>query len=173
MAAISTIVAAAAVVVSAAGVQQGIKGRREAKRANENAARENSKAREQQRALNAQEQANERRAQIREERVRRAHILQAAENSGVAGSSGEIGAMGGMATQLAANIGLNLGRAQGGNAISGYLQNAADFNTAAQSAAYRAQNGDALFSMSQSIFSAAGGVDTLEKAYKRNFGKGT
>ena len=170
MAAISTIIAVGALAVGGVAAYQGYEARKEQAAYNKQAAQEQKKARSEEKALNYQAQAAERRAQIREERVRRARILQAAENSGSSGSSGEIGALGGMATQLAANIGMNLGRAQGGDMISGYLQNAADFSNSAQQAAFSAQNADSLFSLSSSIFSAAGGGSTIGKAYKRNFG---
>lgn len=170
MAAVSTYLLAAALIMGATATYQGYQARKEQAAFNRQSALENKKARNEERAQNYQQMAAERRSQVREERVRRARILQGAENSGSSGSSGEAGAIGGMATQLQANIGMNLGRAQSGNLISGYLQNAADFNTSAQQSGYKAQNADALFSLSQSIFGAAGGGAGVGAAYKRNFG---
>ena len=153
----SAIVAGIALVAGAYSANESSKARKEANAYNKKAANEQKLARREEKALSYQQAANERRSQVREERVRRAKILQAAENSGSAGSSGEYGATAGMATQLQANIGLNLGRMQGANLISGYMQNAADFNTAAQSAMAKSQDFDALAGLSMSIFSSAGG----------------
>lgn len=58
-----------------------------------------------QRAQQAQEQANAAREQYRQDRVRRARILQSAENTGASYSSGEIGATGSLQTQYATNQG--------------------------------------------------------------------
>lgn len=157
MAAITAIVAYSALGLGAVSAYSGYQGRKEAAAAYKAQAQEESKARNEQKALNYQQQAQERRAQIREERVRRAKILQSAENGGAAGSSGEAGAIGSLSTQLNANLGLNLGRQQAANTIGGYMQNAANFGTAAMSASASAQNADSLFNLSTSAFSAVGG----------------
>lgn len=57
-----------------------------------------------QRNKQASDDAQQRRADIRQERIRRAHIMQAAANSGAAGSSGEANSI----SNLSANIGANL-----------------------------------------------------------------
>lgn len=161
MAAITTIIAAAALATAAVSAYSGYRSRQDMKEASNNAAEENRKAKAEQTALKFQEQAQERRNQIREERVRRAKILQASENTGVGDSSGAYGAVDSLSTQLNNNLGVNNGRAAAGSRISGYLQNAADFNTAAQNASFSAQNADSLFSLSASIFSASGGTKAL------------
>jgi hypothetical protein len=85
------------------------------------------RAGDEQRARNASEAARERRQQIREERVKRARIAQASENTGVQGGSGELGATAGLGTNLASNIGANLGRIQTANQISLFEQQAANY----------------------------------------------
>jgi len=119
--------------------------------ANQKSRREQEKIRSEQNAQNRSKQMEEQRKQVREERVRRARIMQASENTGTAGSSGEAGAVGGMGTQLAANIGSNLGDAQRGSNISVFQQNAAD-------AANRAQLATSFGSMSNSIFGSFEGA---------------
>lgn len=74
------------------------------------------------------------RAQIREERVRRAQITQSSTNTGVAGSSGEAGAVSSLGTQLGANIGSMTRQTNTANAISGFEQKAADARTKAAEA---------------------------------------
>lgn len=169
MAAITTIVAVGALSVAGAAAYAGYQGRKDAARANEQAAEENRKTRAEQQALNAQNQAIEQRKLVREERVRRGMIMQNAENTGTSASSGEFGALGGLGTELGSNLGINAGRAAAGSRISGYMQNAADFNLAAANAAAGAQNADQLFSLAGSIFQGAGGVGQIKTAYNRGF----
>lgn len=164
MAAITTIVAAAALATAGVSAYNGYQARKEQKAAMDQSADQSRKAQAEQRALKFQEQAQERRNQIREERVRRAKILQASENTGVGDSSGAYGAVDSLSTQLNNNLGINAGRAAAGDRIGGYLQNAADFNLAGQQAAISAQNADSLFSLSGSIFSAAGGFGAFKSA---------
>ena len=90
------------------------------------AGKEQQKAQREQRASNEAEAARERRMQIREERLRRAAILNSAEQTGTAGSSGEIGSAAALATALGSNLGMNSGRLQRAQNISIFQQNAAD-----------------------------------------------
>lgn len=90
------------------------------------AAQEQKKSRQEQDAMNASQAAAERRRQVREERVRQARVMQASQAAGTTGSSGEMGASFGMATNLSANIGQNLGALQSANNISIFSQNAAN-----------------------------------------------
>lgn len=103
----------------------------------------------------AQQAAMEARQQIREERVRRARVLQSAQNTGTAFSSGEFGALGSLSTGLSANMGANRGALQRGQQISLFQQNAADLNLDAQFAGFEAQNMQSLFSLSTSIFAGS------------------
>lgn len=79
-----------------------------------------------QKAMNAADAMRERQRQMREERIARARIEQSSINTGVSGSSGEIGALSSLATQLSSNIGANLGKIQAANSISDFEQTAAD-----------------------------------------------
>lgn len=120
-----------------------------------------AKAASEQKAVNASQFAQEQRQQIREERVRRARILQTSQNTGTAFSSGEAGAIGGMATQLSSNIGTNLAMKAASQQISLFNQQAAD-------AQYDYQKAGQLFSLASSIFSA-----TAPGAMKAVGGTGT
>ena len=94
-----------------------------------------------QRAQNASQAARERRQQIREERIKRARVLQASENTGVQSSSGELGAVAGLSTNLSSNIGTNLGALQTAQQISLFEQQAADHMTRANIASQIGQLG--------------------------------
>ena len=85
-----------------------------------------------QRAQNASEAARELRQQVREERIKRARILQSASNTGTAGSSGELGAISNISTNLGANLGANAGNINRANQISIFEQKAADLFSNAQ-----------------------------------------
>ncbi len=122
---------------------------------------EQRKARQEEKAQNAAQAANERRQQIREERVRRAKVIQQSQNTGVSDSSGELGSTSGLSTQLGANLGNNTGRLNSANNISGFAQNAADFNSQAENSLYKANMWGQIGSVSMSIFSAAGGFGAM------------
>jgi hypothetical protein len=132
------------------------KGRKDANRAYAASAQEARQARSEDQALNAQKAAQERRRQAREERIARGRLMQQAENNGVESSSGESGAVAGLATQLGANIGFNLGQLSGTGRMNQNAQNAADYNFAAQRALSNAQGKAAGFSLASNIFSSIG-----------------
>jgi len=161
MAALTTFLAAAAVGVGAYSAYGSYQAGKDQRAALEGQAAENRKIQSEQTAINYQKQAQEQRQMIREERVRRAQLLQMSENTGTTGGSGESGAISGMGTQLANNLGINQGLAEAGKRIGGYAQNAADFGFAAQSAAISAQNYNQLFGLSMSIFQGAGGFKSF------------
>lgn len=163
MAAISTIVAVASLTVATTSAIASNVNQNRAERANRAAANEQKKANSEQVAMNAAKAAQERRQQVREARVRQGKLMQAAENTGTAGSSGELGAMGGMATQLGANIGTNLGMLAGQSRANAFNQAAADYQTEAQSALSDASSAQNLFSLSTTIFNANGGKSQLPK----------
>ena len=119
-------------VIMAAGAINSAMEQQEAKKNAANSADEQRKARQEQKASQAQQAAEEKRKMVREERVRRAKILQASENTGVADSSGEAGALGSLATQFSSNTGSNNSSARQGQMIGNYNQAAADFSSAAQ-----------------------------------------
>jgi len=72
-----------------------------------------------------------RRQRIREARVRRAQMLAASENQGTSQSSGEIGAIGAINTNLAGMIGTSLGEGKAAFGINTNMQKAADFTSEA------------------------------------------
>jgi hypothetical protein len=145
----AAVVSATVAVVSYTEAQSA---REEQKQAAQQAAAERKDARSVQEAGQAQQAAMERRQQIREERVRRSKIMQSAQNTGTAYSSGETGAVGGLSTQLGTNIGENLGAIQRGQQISTFSQNAANFDLTSNLAGLDAQNAQSLFQLSTSIF---------------------
>lgn len=153
--------AIASVVIGATSLVKGEEARQEARSASEKSAAEQRKIQSEQKAQNAAQAASERRKQIREERVRRARVLQSSEASGVEGSSGEFGALGALGTNLATNIGTNLGAVAAGERTSGFAQNAADFMGQANNARSGAEQAGQMFSLSSSIFAASGGFKTL------------
>lgn len=136
---------------------------KEARAAQQRAADEQTKARQEQQAQNSAQAAAERRAQLREERIRRARILQASANTGVIGSSGEMGAGANLSTQLASNVGFNKGALQSANNISAYNQSAADFMNSAQNSMNEANQWGQIGGLGMSIFQSAGGFNTLGK----------
>lgn len=144
-------------VGTAASIQQG----RQARKASQRAADEQSKIASEQRAQNAASAAAERRQQVREERVRRGTIMNAANNTGTAGSSGVMGAVGSLSTQLASNMGANQGAFMRGQRISGYAQNAADYNTSAANFNQNANTLGQISGLGSSIFAASGGFESI------------
>lgn len=117
---------------------------------------EQKKAAKEQGAANAERAAAERRQQIREERIRRAQIEQASANTGTIASSGSMGAVGGLSTTLATNLGFNLSQITHASNVSAFNQNAA-------SAMGRAQTAEQLGSLATSIFSASAGAKQAPK----------
>jgi len=70
--------------------------------------------------------AQSRRQRIREERIRRAQIIAASENQGTGASSGQIGAVGALSSNLAGLVGSSLGESKANAAVNRNLQNAAN-----------------------------------------------
>lgn len=162
---IETIVAVASLAVGTASAVSANEARNEAEFNAKQAADRDKLARGEQKAGNAQQTAMERRQQVREERVRRAKLLQSSTNTGTAGSSGEIGATGALATNLNSNIGQNLGSLQRAETISDLAQQSTDFKSAAQSSLTDAAQAESIFGLSTSIFNASGGVSAVKKAF--------
>lgn len=131
--------------LQAFGVGMQVQGRRDAKKAQaaDQAAQRASQS--EQRAANAAESARERRMQLREERVRKARVMQAAVNTGTEDSSGELGALGALSTQLATNIGTNLGRIQTADNLSIFSQQRADAQGQLFNAQRKQQTGQFIF----------------------------
>ena len=72
-----------------------------------------------------------RRQRVREQRIRRAQIIAASENTGTTASSGQIGAVGALSTNLAGLIGTSLGESKANTAINSATQKSADFTSTA------------------------------------------
>lgn len=126
--------AAAVSTIASVSAQKDAKGRAR------DAAASEDRARAEQKALAAGKAMNEQRQQIREERVRRARILQSAENTGVSESSGEAGAVGSLSTNLGTNLGFNAGALASAGRQGFFLQDAANSSRAAQNDLNRASN---------------------------------
>lgn len=78
-------------------------------------------------AQNQVQSQQSRRQRVREERIRRAQILAGSENQGTSTSSGELGAIGALQTNLAGMIGTSLGESRAAQGINNNMQRAADF----------------------------------------------
>lgn len=120
---------------------------------NQKAKAEQKKQQGIQRASNLAQQQEERRRQIREERIKRARVLQSAENTGTAGSSGELGGIGSLATQLSNNIGANLGIIDRANQMSASAQSEASAKVNAGISSQLGQMAPGLITLGDSIFS--------------------
>jgi hypothetical protein len=139
--------AAISAAASATGTVMGIANNQRARKAQE-------QAQDVQRASNKAQQLEEQRRQIREERVKRARILQASENTGVAGSSGEAGAISSLSTQLNSNIGYNLAAIDRGATLSALQQESANAQNTAQAWSAFGQLGGTAGRLGTSIFSS-------------------
>lgn len=129
------------------------------------AARQNraqNRIRASQRAQNTSDAARERRQQVRDERIRRARIIAASENTGVSESSGELGALGSLSTQFASNIGTNLGKLKTAEDVSIFSQQAANAAGDQFSAQARGQLSNSIFSIASNPTIASG----LESIFK-------
>lgn len=159
----------ASTAVAAYGAVEQRQAGKEAGRQAEKSAAAQAAARAEQKAQAAQAAANERRQQIREERVKRARIIQAGENTGTAGSAGEAGALGSLGTQLATNIGANLGAIRSAENQSIFAQTAADANFAGQQAQIKQSNARALSGLGMQGIKAFGptGASTLSAGLKK------
>jgi hypothetical protein len=78
-------------------------------------------------AQNQVASTNSRRERVREQRIRRAQIIAASENQGVTGSSGQVGAVGALSTNLAGLVSTSLGESRANAGINRNMQAAADF----------------------------------------------
>jgi hypothetical protein len=145
MAAVSTIIAGAALATTVYSVSEQSKQAKKSARAQENLQNE-------ERARNTGQQIAERRQQIREERVKRARVMQASQNTGVAGGSGEAGALSSLSTQLGSNVGFNQSMIQSGERMSIFAQQAATAQYKGQQAALLGSFANSAASFSGSIF---------------------
>lgn len=163
MALATATIATIGLAISAGGLILGQQQARSSQRSARSAAEEASRARAEESAQGDRNAAQERRQQIREERIKRAQIMNQAALTGTSNSSGEAGAIGGMASQLGSNLGMNQGSILRGQRISGFMQNQSDFMTAAQSASNRAGTYRQVGQLGGSLFAQAGGWSAFGK----------
>jgi hypothetical protein len=71
------------------------------------------------------------RQRVREERIRRAQILAASENQGASSSSGALGAIGALSTNLSGMVGSMMGESKSNAGINKFTQKAADYTSQA------------------------------------------
>lgn len=102
------------------------------------AADASSRAAAAQREANAIESAQQevrgrdsRRQRIREARIRRAQIIAASENQGTGQSSGQVGAVGALTSNLGGLVGTSLGESAAARGVNNNMQRAADFTSQA------------------------------------------
>lgn len=120
---------------------------------NRQAQKAQKRAGEVQAAQNKAQEMEERRRQIREERIKRARVEQASTNTGTAGSSGELGAVGGLATNLNANVGANMASVFQGGLLSAAAQDSADAQSNARMGSFLGQLAPTAIGLGASIFS--------------------
>lgn len=159
-----TLLAVASLAVSAVSASNQAGAQADAKKDAKRALAEQARARSEQQAENSAKAAQERRQQLREERIKKAKIIQSSENTGVSMSSGESGSVGSLNTQVGTNIGRNLGSLQTSENISQANQNAADFMSSSQNHMSDYNTWGLVGSLGQSVFSAAGGFNTLAES---------
>lgn len=75
--------------------------------------------------------AESRRQRIREQRIRRAQIIAASENQGTTASSGQVGAVGALSSNLAGLVSSSMGESKANAAVNRHTQAAADFTSTA------------------------------------------
>lgn len=90
------------------------------------------------------------RQKAREARIRRAQILANAENAGVAGSSGETGAVAGVTQNFGIQTAFQAGQSSASSAISGHFNEAAKYEA-------DANRWQMIGSIANSVFGATGG----------------
>ena len=158
----STILGIVGAATAVVGTAQGMAARKDAKASAQQSAEAQRAAQAEAKAGQAEAAAVERRQQIREERVRRARIIQGAENTGTTDSSGAEGALGALSTNLSTNLGLNAAAIQRGGRIGALNQQAADFDFQRQSSLGDAQNADQIAGLGMKAFQGAGGFSIFK-----------
>lgn len=83
-------------------------------------------------AQNKVDSLESRRQRVREERIRRARILAASENAGTSNSSGELGSIGALTTNLGTMVSSSAGQSKANDGINKFNQKSADLNNQAQ-----------------------------------------
>lgn len=140
---VETAIAVVTLAITAAGAY-------EQSRQAKSQAKDRKKAGQVAQAEQAAQMNQSRRAQVREERVRRAQILQSAQNTGVSQSSGELGATSALGSLIGGNLAGMSRQQNSANAIGNLNQSAADSEL-------KAAQWGAVSSISSGIFGAAAG----------------
>lgn len=102
--------------------------------------------------------AESRRQRVREARIRRAQVIAASENAGTNQSSGQIGAVGALSTNLAGLLGNSLGEGATNRGINAANQRSADFMGIARQAE---QDGATIGAWTNTIQSGLGGFQSI------------
>lgn len=148
------VMAVAAVASTAVSVVSGNQSRAAARHANDL----QQDAADEQRASNAQQAAQAARDQYRQDRIKRARIMQSAENTGAEYSSGEAGALGSLQTQFSTNQGDIQGQYDRGVRIGDDASAAGQTLFNAQQSAGQMQGISSIFSSIGSVAGAAYGA---------------
>lgn len=158
--------AIAAVAGTTASVVQGNAARADAR----HSADLQKQAQQQVVAQNAQQAAEAQRQQVRDARVQQARVMQGASNSGADLSSGELGAVGALSTNLSNNQEQSLGAQQRSETISNLNQGAADSAFESRQGSQIAseygsfgQLGGSIFGATTKIPSVANKINTIFK----------
>jgi len=156
MAALTTTAIVAAGVVAAGTAYQVERGQSAARQQ-----RRSARAQAEAQRVSSAQQENERQAairqQIRQERIRRAQVVSAAEAAGVRGSSVETSTIGSGQTLQAAGSAFATGATEAASVQSGFLQQAADYQSSAQFDLAQGQLGGAVANLGRSAFAMGGG----------------
>jgi hypothetical protein len=139
-----------AVGLGVASLIVGLGGAIKADHEQKKAERAQSKARKEQSAQRGRETETSKRQALREERVRRAQLLQAGENTGTSGSSSETGSISNLAANVGANLAFQTGALASADLVTSFSQEAAGH----QRSASRAQT---VGGIGQQIFGATAG----------------
>lgn len=163
MAAVSTIVAVAAVAVAAGSAYMSAQAQKDAAKDRKEAGRVSSAEQSAQRNQN-------RRQQVREERVRRAQVMQSAQNTGVSQSSGELGATSALGTLISSNVATQSRQQNASNGISAASQSAADNDLASAQWAGIGSIAGSVFGASASMSMASSSATKVKPTGSSSFG---
>lgn len=119
------------VAIAAVGLAVAVGSAYEQQQQAKSAAKERKKAGQISQAEQAAQQTQNRRQQLREERVRRAQITQASVNTGVSGSSGELGSQSALGSLISGNLAASSRQQASANVIGDAMQSAADSDVSA------------------------------------------
>lgn len=162
-------IAVAGLVVAAAGTTASVVAGNQARSQARHAADLQQQSTDVTMAQNAQQAAEAQRQQLRDERVKQARVMQGATNSGADLSSGELGAVGALSTNLSSNQEQSIGAVDKANQISSLNQEAAnsmfESRQTSQMGAEFAQFGQ----LGGSIFGAAAKTPTVARSINSIF----